>query len=564
MNQNIQDNSRQGRSRLFVILTAICLPLMAALLLSGLSSGMIFGGELFGARPAEAASLSAPQAAQAAPGTVWQVDIVDDEGDDDDDDDDIDVPTEEGFQPPDITIQAGDTVRWTNLDDERHTSTSPGNWDSGDLNAGQSWERTFTSGGAYSYICVYHSNMVGSITVIGPTATPQATPTSTGGNASVTIQASSYQPQNVSIPVGNSVTWTNLDSYAHTVTSPGNFDSGSMGQGATYTRAFTSVGTFNYICAFHQGMTGSVTVTNGGGGTPVPTSPPAATNTPAPTNTAGPTSTPGGPTQVDILNFAFVPQNLTVSVGTTVRWTNLDAYPHTVTSAGNFDSGMLNQNQSYSFTFNAPGTYDYVCAYHNNMSGRIVVQAAATATPTMVSGQVFSDVFPTDYFYTPVNWLVSQGIVGGYQDGTFRPYNNATRGQVTKMVVLGEGWPLVNPAQGTFSDVAPGSTFYRYIETAVQHGVITGYQDGTFRPNADVTRGQLTKIVVSARGWSLANPPTPTFSDVAPSSTFYRYIETAVQHGILSGYNDGTFRPGNNAIRGQIAKILYNALTGGR
>jgi hypothetical protein len=69
---------------------------------------------------------------------------------------------------------------------------------------------------------------------------------------------------------------------------------------------------------------------------------------------------------------------------------------------------------------------------------------------------------------------------------------------------------------------------------------------------------------VSARGWLLNNPATPTFSDVARGSTFYEYIETAVARGILGGYSDGTFRPANNATRGQISKILYNALTGAR
>jgi hypothetical protein len=67
--------------------------------------------------------------------------------------------------------------------------------------------------------------------------------------------------------------------------------------------------------------------------------------------------------------------------------------------------------------------------------------------------------------------------------------------------------------------------------------------------------------VVLARQWALLNPPTPTFSDVPPGSTFYRYVETAVAHGIIEGYDDGTFRPGNSATRGQIAKIVYNAVT---
>jgi hypothetical protein len=95
----------------------------------------------------------------------------------------------------------------------------------------------------------------------------------------------------------------------------------------------------------------------------------------------------------------------------------------------------------------------------------------------------------------------------------------------------------------------------------VQHSVISGYQDRTFRPSNDVTRGQIAKIVVLSRPWTLISPANPTFSDVPMGSPFYSYVETAVQHGVLSGYNDGTFRPGNNATRGQASKLIYNALT---
>jgi hypothetical protein len=56
--------------------------------------------------------------------------------------------------------------------------------------------------------------------------------------------------------------------------------------------------------------------------------------------------------------------------------------------------------------------------------------------------------------------------------------------------------------------------------------------------------------------WEILNPATPTFTDVPPGSAFYEYIETAVCHGIISGYADNTFRPNNNAIRAQIAKIV--------
>jgi trimeric autotransporter adhesin len=186
---------------------------------------------------------------------------------------------------------------------------------------------------------------------------------------------------------------------------------------------------------------------------------------------------------------------------------------------------------------------------------------AATGTPTACV-ITFIDVLPTDYFYEAVRYLTCAGVVSGYSDNTFRPYNNTTRGQMTKIVVLAFGIDIYTPPTPTFSDVPANHTFYQYIETAAYNGIVSGYADGTFRPGNDVTRGQLSKIVVEAAGWPLVNPVTPTFSDVPIGSPFYQYVETAYDHAIISGYSGGTFRPGNNATRGQIAKIVHSAVVG--
>ena len=111
----------------------------------------------------------------------------------------------------------------------------------------------------------------------------------------------------------------------------------------------------------------------------------------------------------------------------------------------------------------------------------------------------------------------------------------------------------------------PGSdTFYNYIETAYNHGIISGYSCGdrcvSFKSGSQVTRGQLSKIIVLAQAWQIGTPGNPHFGDVPATSAFYNYIETAYSHGIISGYNDGTFRPSSSATRGQIAKIVYNAV----
>ena len=77
---------------------------------------------------------------------------------------------------------------------------------------------------------------------------------------------------------------------------------------------------------------------------------------------------------VKIENFAFGPDSITVTVGTNVTWTNMDESGHTVTSdAGDFDSGDLWQNDTFSFTFETAGTYGYHCTPHEGMTGTITV-----------------------------------------------------------------------------------------------------------------------------------------------------------------------------------------------
>jgi hypothetical protein len=255
------------------------------------------------------------------------------------------------------------------------------------------------------------------------------------------------------------------------------------------------------------------------------------------------------------------------------------------------DMGVSSQNFSYAFNVPPGATYVIVLtensasvgctAYTLNVSPcsvgtplptntatpAVTNTPTNTFTPTTTNTAVstpctlsFSDVHPADYFYVSVQYLACHGVISGYADGTFRPFNNTTRGQLTKIVVLAEGWTQTCTSQ-TFSDVPPSHTFYCYVETAVSHGVISGYADGTFKPGNDVTRGQLAKIVVLAEGWT-QTCTTQHFSDVPPSHPFYCFVETAFAHGIISGYADGTFRPGNSATRGQISKIVYEAITG--
>jgi plastocyanin len=81
--------------------------------------------------------------------------------------------------------------------------------------------------------------------------------------------------------------------------------------------------------------------------------------------------------EVSIDNFTYSPQTLTVAVGTKVTWTNRDDVPHTVTSSSKprtLDSGTLDTDQTFSHVFSTPGTFEYFCAVHPRMTGKVFVK----------------------------------------------------------------------------------------------------------------------------------------------------------------------------------------------
>lgn len=204
-------------------------------------------------------------------------------------------------------------------------------------------------------------------------------------------------------------------------------------------------------------------------------------------------------------------------------------------------------------------------------------------------GISFTDVVYPAWFYEPIMWMACNGIVSGYPDGTFRPGNPATRGQIVKIVVGAYELPLHTTSNPSFADVEAGSTFYDWIETASYFGIVEGYpcggdgepcnaeNDPYYRPNGNVSRGQLTKIIVLGAqvadplGWPLVTPPVATFVDVPVGSTFFAHVETAVAHGVLEGYPCGGpgepcpgryFRPNGEASRAQLSKMVFVGVNG--
>ena len=202
----------------------------------------------------------------------------------------------------------------------------------------------------------------------------------------------------------------------------------------------------------------------------------------------------------------------------------------------------------------------------------------------------FSDVAPDNVFYTSIRCLACRNVLGGYSDGTFRPYTKVTRGELAKIASGAAGFNESHTDQ-VFTDVPTNSPFYIWIERLASRGYISGYDCGGtnpqtqqpepcdplsrpyFRPSNTTTRGQLAKIISGAAGFT-ENHTDQIFTDVTPGATFYMEIERLASRGYISGYDCGGtdpltgksepcdplnrpyFRTYNNTTRGQTAKIV--------
>jgi hypothetical protein len=188
--------------------------------------------------------------------------------------------------------------------------------------------------------------------------------------------------------------------------------------------------------------------------------------------------------------------------------------------------------------------------------------ATPSPTATAVACDLsFPDVTPQYWAYRYIMDLACAGIVSGHDDGMFRPNNPTTRAQIAKMIVLSEDWALLNPPQPSFADVERSHIFYRYIETAYARGILSGYPNHIFKPNSFVTRAQVAKMLVRARSWplSLQGQAAVPLCDVPTNHWAWIYVQVAIQHGSFNGYANGCFLPDASATRAQIAKVLAQA-----
>ncbi|MEK4425536.1 5'-nucleotidase C-terminal domain-containing protein [Solibacillus sp. FSL K6-1523] len=136
-----------------------------------------------------------------------------------------------------------------------------------------------------------------------------------------------------------------------------------------------------------------------------------------------------------------------------------------------------------------------------------------------------------------------------------KQFTAATLATVTAVMVGATG---VLADQSVYSDVSDSHKYSEAIQALTAAGIVTGFGDGTFKPDATVTRGQAAKMIAGALKLDTTNVVDSKFSDLAQSNHYYGAISALVATGFISGYEDNTFRSSEKITHGQFAAILTN------
>lgn len=185
--------------------------------------------------------------------------------------------------------------------------------------------------------------------------------------------------------------------------------------------------------------------------------------------------------------------------------------------------------------------------------------------PERTYEQTFSDVPTTHWAFEYISELVNDKVLSGYPDGQFRPNNNVTRAEFAKIMISASGIQ-VRPATATsFEDVAITDWYCPYIESAKEF--LTGFQYGgsaMYLPTKAAIREDIAVALVKLKGYDVSVADLgmiqTMFSDYdSISESAKRYVAVAVERGLVSGYDDGTFRGQKSITRAEAATLIWRA-----
>ncbi|HWO98071.1 MAG TPA: S-layer homology domain-containing protein [Bacillus sp. (in: firmicutes)] len=168
----------------------------------------------------------------------------------------------------------------------------------------------------------------------------------------------------------------------------------------------------------------------------------------------------------------------------------------------------------------------------------------------------FKDVPSSHWAKKEIDYAAANGIIKGYQDGTFKPNNEVTNSQVALMLVRALKLNTNNRPNPNLTDVTPAYHAYKEIAAVIDEGIFP--KDKTFNPNTSITREAMARALANA--FKLQGNGGVYFTDVPTSYWAYPYIAKIAVHDVTTGYSDGTFKPKNKVTRAQFSAFVVRSL----
>lgn len=177
----------------------------------------------------------------------------------------------------------------------------------------------------------------------------------------------------------------------------------------------------------------------------------------------------------------------------------------------------------------------------------------------------FTDVSRSDWYYQFVDYVTSKGYFNGVADKTFAPADNMTRAMFVTVLFRFDG-AKGDRSQSAFTDVAPGQWYTDAINWAAANRIVDGVGNGKFAPNDPITRAQMCTMIerylaLYKKAWKVTLPETGSVSVMVDENAIPAYALAAVKqcqrHGLVNGFEDGTFRPNELSTRAQVAAVIY-------
>ena len=177
----------------------------------------------------------------------------------------------------------------------------------------------------------------------------------------------------------------------------------------------------------------------------------------------------------------------------------------------------------------------------------------------------FTDVSRSDWYYQFVDYVTSKGYFNGTAETTFAPAENMTRAMFVTVLFRFDG-AKGDRSQSAFTDVAPGEWYTDAINWAAANRIVDGVGDGKFAPNDPITRAQMCTMIerylaLYKKAWKVTLPETGSVSVMVDENAIPAYALAAVKqcqrHGLVNGFEDGTFRPNELSTRAQVAAVIY-------